>query len=96
MTKDEKYTEMIVLLIKSFLDFASRIISVSNIGKIHRFTGDGLIASFGEDLDLDFHEKARVACALSLLCALLLKRGFEKLWLVAQKHPMNIEFLGQY
>lgn len=96
MAHDEKYTGMLILLLKSFQEYASRIISVKNIGWIHRFMGDGLVATFGEYLTLDPHKKANVACALSLLTANLLKKGFDKLWSIAQDRFMNVEFLGVY
>ena len=92
----EKYTEMLISLLKCFQEYASRIISVTNIGCIHRFMGDGFVATFGEYLALDSYEKARVACSLSLLIAKLLQEGFNTLWSTAKDKFMNVEFLGVY
>lgn len=96
MTHYDKHTEMLILILKSFLEYASRIISVANIGRIHRYMGDGFVATFGEYLTLDDLKKANVACALGFLIAFLLKDGFDKLWSIAQKRFMNVEFLGVY
>lgn len=96
MTNDNLYTEMLISLLKSFLEYASRIISVSNTGWIHRFLGDGFVATFGEYLTLNPSDKAKAACALSLLTANLLQTGFDRLWAIARNHLMEIGFLGIY
>lgn len=93
---EERFTELVVCLLKSFLEYASRVISVANIGRIHKFTGDGLLATFGEYITEKPEKKAKAACALSLLTATLLVDGFKKLWSVVQQHGIYREWLGLY
>lgn len=100
MTEDERYTDMIIILLQNFLGYASQIISATNIGRIHRFMGDGFLATFGEpfgsDPALDDKKKAKASCSLGILTAKLLVEGFDKLWSKIQKHPLNIKYMGEY
>lgn len=96
MAKKGKYIDMIVSLIKNFLEYASRIISVPYIGRIHRFMGDGFLSTFGEHLIGDPDTKAKASCALALLTGKLLVQGFDKLWSELEEHALYSEFAGTH
>lgn len=91
-----KYAAMVIALLKSFLEYTSRVISVPNIGRIHKFMGDGVMATFGEYLTLEPNKKAVTACVLGLLTSTLLVDGFNDLWHVVQDHTLTKEYLGTY
>jgi len=93
---EEKYGELLVVLLKSFLEYASRIISIPGVGRIHKFMGDGFLATFGEYLTLSPETKATVACALAVLVGKLLAEGFERLWTVAHSHQLIQNYLRSY
>jgi len=91
-----KYAEMVIALLKSFLEYTSQVISVRNIGRIHKFLGDGVMATFGEYLTLEREEKATKTCILGLLTAQLLVEGFNVLWNVVQNHDLTKQYLSTY
>jgi class 3 adenylate cyclase len=93
LARDERQTELLITLIKGLFEYASTLISVSDIGRIHRFMGDGFLATFGEYLTVDTHRRARAACALALLSSRLLVEGFAEMWQLTRNHPVNQEFL---
>ncbi len=96
MAEDKDYTEMIVTFLRFFLEYASRIISVPNIGRIHRATGDGFIATFGEHFTIESPYREQAACALVFLIAKLLVDGFNELWIEFLNHNLYHKFLRTY
>ena len=66
---NERYTDVVVSLIQSVLEYASLLISVPNVGRIDKFLGDGFLATFGEHLTVEPAQRARAACTMGLLAA---------------------------
>lgn len=92
----QRYTEMLVALFKGFLEYGSCLLTVTDVGRIHNFMGDGFMATFGEYLALEREHKARVACSLALLAGQRLIIGFQELWDITRKHDLCREFIENY
>ncbi|MBI5787324.1 MAG: adenylate/guanylate cyclase domain-containing protein [Candidatus Schekmanbacteria bacterium] len=91
-----RYAAMVIAFLKSFLEYTSQVISVRNVGRIHKFMGDGVMATFGEYLTLKPEEKAVITCILGLLTSRLLIEGFNELWSVIQNHDLTRQYLSRY
>ncbi len=94
-TAGNQYPQLPQLLtgfVKSFLEAASIIISQSGIGRIDKFLGDGIMATFGDYLAPE-ESVDKVCCLLSLYSACMLQSAFEKLFILFKKHPIYTKFL---
>ncbi len=86
------HVEYVTLLLKAWLKYSSNLISNSGIGRIHKFTGDGIMATFGEYLVEDPKKASITACCLALHAGRHLIRGFQMIYESWKKHSKVDQF----
>lgn len=91
----EKYPQLLIGLIKAYLEAASIIIPQPGIGRIDKFIGDGIMATFGE-YDVSRGSNDVFACLLALYSAAILHDAFEKLRLRFFRHDVFRNFEREY
>jgi class 3 adenylate cyclase len=91
----QKYPQLLIGFIKAYLEAASLIIAEPGIGRIDKFIGDGIMATFGEYVVAP-KDRDSAACLLGLYSASMLLDAFAKLHALFLKHPAFTEFLRQY
>lgn len=103
MSDDGRYTRVLVGFVKAYLEASSICIAKPGVGRIDKFIGDGIMATFGEYLvcrssgDNDEPaSKARAACLLGLYGACVLHDAFSKLRSRFLEHPAVSRFLEEH
>jgi class 3 adenylate cyclase len=79
----ESHLESYLAFLKAYLQFASDLVGVSGIGRIHSFQGDGFMATFGDHFISKASSEeshAQGVCAIALFAAERLVRGFDHLY----------------
>jgi hypothetical protein len=91
-----RYPALLIGFIKAYLGAASNIIAEPGIGRIDKFIGDGIMATFGEYVVSRAGANDVVACLLGLYSAVVLHDAFGKLLARLRRHPAFTTFLRQY
>ena len=91
----QRYPELLIGFVKAYLRAASMIIAEPGIGRIDKFLGDGIMATFGEYV-VASQEPDVVACLLALYSAVLLLDAFNTLHRCLLDHPAFKGFRMQY
>jgi class 3 adenylate cyclase len=83
------------ILLKTWLEYAANLISSNGLGHIHHFSGDGILATFGEyAVDSKFCKKDILSCILALHTAKHLYISFHELYKSWLKHSnVNLFYL---
>ncbi len=93
----ERHIRRVEALLQAWLCYAAQLISVSGIGQIQRFAGDGFMATFGEYL---IHPNSRsvgaAACALALHSARYLVESFNTLYSTWFRSPSVRDFYSDH
>lgn len=93
----EKHIRRVESLLQAWLSYAAQLITVSGIGQIQRFAGDGFMATFGEYLiPADGQSKDQPACTLALHSAKYLIDSFDKLYSAWRQFPAVSEFYSDH
>jgi class 3 adenylate cyclase len=97
------YTRALVGFVKAYLKAASLVIAEPGIGRIDKFIGDGIMATFGEYVvcsgktkDEEKANKSLVAGLLGLYTSAMLHNAFEKLRDRLFDHPAVKRFLSEF
>jgi len=94
LVSSSRYPELLVGLTKAYLEAASIIIAEPGIGRIDKFLGDGIMATFGDYVV--GHEEGTVACLLAIYASVLLENAFRKLLVAFRGHSAFQGFLREY
>jgi class 3 adenylate cyclase len=82
----------LVGLVQAYLMAASQIIAQPGIGRIDKFIGDGIMATFGEYLPCTEEEQPLVSCLLSIYAGTMLIDAFDKLF----KHFVELDIIRRF
>jgi len=94
-TSERDYPTILIGFVKAYLEAASIIISQPGIGRIDKFIGDGIMATFNDYVAPE-DKNDKICCLLSLYASCMLYDAFEKLRKVLFKHPVFEQFLRDY
>jgi class 3 adenylate cyclase len=94
-TGGEQYPELLTGFLKCYLEAAALVIAEPGIGRIDKFIGDGIMATFGEHV-VASRDRECVACLLALYSSCVLIDAFDKLRTLLQEHPAYLSFQRQY
>lgn len=93
----ERHIHRVQALFGAWLGYAARLITVSGAGQIQRFSGDGFMATFGQDSACNGAPHAALGAAvLAVHSAKWLVTSFARLHLHWRKHPSVKRFYFDY
>jgi class 3 adenylate cyclase len=92
-----KHLRGVETLLKVWLEYAADFISASAIGNLHRFTGDGVMATFGEyEIRTIDHPADNIACALAIHAGRYLVESFQQLHTIWYSQKQVEQFYLDY
>ena len=90
----EKHIRRFIVFLKAYMELAAEYIVSSGLGTMYGFTGDGIMATFGDHIvpkdENPAKNHAAGASALALFAAERLFRGFQHLYSVWRSHGVQL------
>jgi class 3 adenylate cyclase len=96
MENGDAYSRALVGFLKAYLEAAAIAIAQPGIGRIDKFIGDGIMATFGEYVVCPDADRPLLSCLLGLYAAAILQSAFEKLKARLFQHNAVRAFLSEY